>query len=216
MHHSPVRRFARAGALAIAAVVVALPAAASAHVTVQPGEAEAGGYAVVAFRVPNERDDVATTKLRVILPEDQPVASVSTTPVPGWTVNTRSRTLDEPLDQHGEQVTDVVSEVVWTATANGVAPGQFEDFEISLGPLPDSGEMVFKALQTYDSGEQVSWNEVALDESVEPEHPAPVLTLTQPVDDVATEEEPVLPLVLSGAALLVALVALGLVWRRRA
>lgn len=216
MHHSPVRRFARAGALAIAAVVVALPAAASAHVTVQPGEAEAGGYAVVAFRVPNERDDAATTKLRVILPEDQPVASVSTTPVPGWTVTTRSRTLDEPLDQHGEQVTDVVSEVVWTATANGVAPGQFEDFEISLGPLPDSGEMVFKALQTYDSGEQVSWNEVALDESVEPEHPAPVLTLTQPVDDVATEEEPVLPLVLSGAALLVALVALGLVWRRRA
>ena len=62
----------------------------------------------------------------------------------------------------------------------------------------------------------MSWNEVALDESVEPEHPAPVLTLTQPVDDVATEEEPVLPLVLSGAALLVALVALGLVWRRRA
>ena len=82
----------------------------------------------------------------MILPEDQPVASVSTTPVPGWTVTTRSRTLDEPLDQHGEQVTDVVSEVVWTATANGVAPGQFEDFEISLGPLPDSGGMVFKAL----------------------------------------------------------------------
>lgn len=236
MHHSlpshrrVIRGAARGAALALAAVVVALPTAASAHVTVQPGEAEAGSYAVVAFRVPNERDDAATTKLRVILPEDQPVASVSTTPVPGWKVTTRTRTLDEPLDQHGQQITDVVSEVVWTATGDGVAPSQFEDFEISMGPLPESGKMVFKALQTYEGGEQVNWNEVAVDESVEPEHPAPVLTLTPPADEVDTEpaaadtpagdeatpatDEPVLPVVLSGAALVVALAALGLAWRR--
>ena len=38
--------------------------------------------------------------------------------------------------------------------------------------------MVFNALQTYSSGEKVNWNEVSADPSVEPEHPAPTLTIT--------------------------------------
>jgi hypothetical protein len=56
-----------------------------------------------------------------------------------------------------------------------------------MGPLPESGEMTFQALQTYSSGERVNWNQVAVDESVEPEHPAPVLQLTRPAaEDGAT------------------------------
>ncbi|HET6626423.1 MAG TPA: YcnI family protein [Nocardioidaceae bacterium] len=215
-----IRSIVLAPAVAVVALV-ALPAVASAHVTVQPGEVEGGGYAVVAFRVPNERDDSATVKLRVILPEEQPVASVSTTPLPGWTARTRSRTLDEPLDQGGRQVTDVVSEITWSADGDGVGPGEFEDFEVSVGPLPESGEMVFRVLQTYADGEQVNWTEVSLDASVEPEHPAPVLHLTAPAEHATstaaeTDRTPVLPLVLSGLALLVALAALGTAWRRGA
>jgi periplasmic copper chaperone A len=226
-----VRRTATA-VLAAGAGLLLLPVAADAHVTIQPAEAEAGSFSVSAFRVPNEREDTSTVKLRVILPEDQPVSSVSTTPVPGWTATTKTRTLDEPLDQNGRQVTDVVSEITWTADGDGIRPGEFEDFEISMGPLPQSGEMVFKALQTYSDGEQVNWNEVAVDDTVEPEHPAPVLTLTagdQPVDtepaaadpprgDEATpavsDDSDTLPLVLSGAALVAALAALVVAWRR--
>src|SRR4051812_32127108 len=79
------RSAARLGLGATAAVVLAtaLPGVAQAHVTVQ-GEAEGGGFSVVAFRVPNERDDASTTRLRVILPQDQPIGSVQTTAVPGW------------------------------------------------------------------------------------------------------------------------------------
>ena len=249
--------------LAVAAVL-AVPAAASAHVTVQPGTIEGGGYSAVSFRVPNERDDASTTEVTVTMPEDQPLASVSTTPVPGWRISTETRRLDEPLELHGSQVTEVVSEVTWTATGRGIAPDQYVDFDVSLGQLPESGRLVFRTLQTYSSGEQVDWNQVAVDDSVEPERPAPVLTLTAPAaggsggSDTPSEspsespsasptEEPsdpasqspaaddaepageaaagepgdddedgaTLPLVLSGAALLVALAALALSLRSR-
>ena len=228
-----------AGALAIGSIgVVLLPSAAWAHVTVQPSEVEGGGYSVVSFRVPNERDDASTAKVQVLLPVAQPVASVSTTPVPGWEVATKSRTLDDPIELHGEQVDTVVSQVTWTATAGGVEPGQFQDFDVSMGPLPESGEMVFTAIQTYDSGEVVKWNEVAVDDAVEPERPAPVLTISAPVEEAAgteasdttdvgtepasattegdDEESMVLPLALSGTALVVAVAALLLAVRRRA
>ena len=73
----------------------------------------------------------------------------------------------------GEQLDTVVSDVTWTATTGGIPPRQFQDFDLSLGQLPESGELVFNALQTYSSGEKVNWNEVSADPSIEPEHPAP-------------------------------------------
>lgn len=238
-----VRRLA-VTAGAAAAAVLAAPGIALAHVTVQPGSVEGGGFTVVSFRVPTERDNASTTKIRVLFPEDQPVGSVRTTPVPGWKITTETRTLDEPIEMFGEEVPEVVSEVTWTATSGGIAPGQFQDFDVSLGPLPESGEMVFQALQTYSNGELVKWNEVAVDDTVELEHPAPVLSITAPAAENTTtdpaaqattdsadgpesssgtateaasggESSPTLPVVLSGAALLVSLAALILTWRRR-
>ena len=127
------------GTGAVVAVVVAVPGVAQAHVTVQPGSAEGGGFSVVAFRVPNERDDASTTKLQVVLPKDQAIGSVQTTPVPGWTVKTTTRHLAQPVEMFGEQLDTVVSRVTWTATGGGIKPGQFQDFDLSLGVLPDAG-----------------------------------------------------------------------------
>lgn len=169
-------RLAAATVIALGAIL-GLPGIASAHVTIQPGETEGGGFSVVAFRVPNERDDATTTRVRVLLPKDQPLASVSTTPVPGWRSTTKTRTLDKPIEMSEGKVTEVVSEVTWTATGDGLAPGQFQDFALSLGPLPESGQMAFTTLQTYSDGDEVAWNEVATDGASEPEHPAPVLTI---------------------------------------
>ena len=137
----------------------------------------------------------------------------------------------------GEKLDTVVSQVTWTATAGGIRPGQFQDFDISLGQLPESGELVFNALQTYSSGEKVNWNEVSADPSVEPEHPAPTLTITpaaaengsgstvqgsqtgqdEQVTPAAQSDkgsDSTLPLVLSGAAVGLSLVAVVLAWRR--
>jgi periplasmic copper chaperone A len=227
------------GLSAAGAFVVAAPLAAQAHVTVQPGQTEGGDFSVVAFRVPNERDDASTTRVRVLLPEDQPLGSVQTTAMPGWKIKTATRKLAEPIEMFGAKVDRVVSEVTWTATDGGVRPGQFEDFDLSLGQLPKAGDLVFNAVQTYSNGEQVRWNEVSADGSAEPEHPAPTLHLTaaQSEDSSSAGDEgarapettpetrnvsattdsdsnAVLPTVLSGAALLVALGAAGLAWRR--
>jgi uncharacterized protein YcnI len=220
---------------ATVAAILALPGIAQAHVTVQPGTAEGGGFSVVAFRVPNERDDASTTQVRVTLPTDQPIGSVQTTPVPGWKVTTATRHLDKPIEMFGEQLDAVVSEVTWTATDGGIRPRQFQDFNLSLGQLPESGELVFNALQTYSSGEKVNWNEVSTDPSVEPEHPAPILTITpaaaeegpsatdnggQAGQDEQTSasqsdnvSESTVALILSGAALVLSLVAAVLAWR---
>ncbi len=57
--------------IALAAVAAALlvPPVAAAHVTVNPGEAEAGSFSRFAVRVPNERPNADTTKVTVRLPE---------------------------------------------------------------------------------------------------------------------------------------------------
>jgi periplasmic copper chaperone A len=78
--------------------VLAMPGLAQAHVTVQPGSAEGGSFSVIAFRVPNEQEEARTTELQVILPEDQPIGSVQTTPVPGWKITTKTRHLDKPIE----------------------------------------------------------------------------------------------------------------------
>jgi uncharacterized protein YcnI len=219
----------------VVAAILAMPVLAQAHVTVQPETAEAGGFSVVTFRVPNERDDASTTQVRVTLPKDQPIGSVQTTPVAGWKITTATRQLDKPIEMFGEQLDAVVSEVTWTATDGGIRPRQFQDFNLSLGQLPESGELVFNALQTYSSGEKVNWNEVSTDPSVEPEHPAPILTITPAAAKevpVATDNggqagqdeqtsasqsdnasESTVALILSGAALVLSLVAAVLAWR---
>lgn len=163
---------------AAAAFVLAVGAPASAHVTVNPQEAEKGGFARLAFRVPNESDTASTVKLEVVLPENAPVGSVSTMPVAGWTVAVERRKVDPPVDVHGTQVSEVVSKITWTAPASGgVKPGEFVEFPVSMGPLPDTDKMVFKALQTYSDNEVSRWIEEPQPGAEEPENVAPVLTL---------------------------------------
>ncbi|MGI5237307.1 YcnI family protein [Dactylosporangium sp. CA-139066] len=180
----------RAGVAAAAAVTAALvfPAMASAHVTVNPNTAVQGGYTKVTFRVPTERDDASTTKLEVAIPTDKPIVSVGLKPVQGWTAATETTKLATPIKSgEGDEITEAVSKITWTATDPNAAikPHQFQEFDVSLGPLPQTDQIVFKALQTYSSGEVVRW----IDEPSaggEAEHPAPVLKLTKKSDTAAS------------------------------
>jgi uncharacterized protein YcnI len=163
---------------AVGVLTLALAAPASAHVTVNPNTATQGGYAKVTFRVPNETDNADTTKLEVDLPMDTPVASVSLKPVAGWTAATVTSKLATPIKNHDSEITQAVSKITWTAdSAAAVKPGQFQEFDVSLGPLPQAKQMVFKALQTYSDGSVVRWIDDPTDGS-EPDHPAPLLKLT--------------------------------------
>ncbi|MGY0025273.1 YcnI family protein [Streptomyces sp. cg35] len=181
-------RAALVGAAAVSSVVL-VSAPAFAHVSVQPeGPAAKGGYAVVDFKVPNERDDAATTKLEVTFPTDHPLASVMPQPIPGWKAEVTKSKLDKPMEMHGEKITEAVSKVTWTATGSGddkgVQPGYFQKFPVSIGALPtDTDELVFKAIQTYDNKEVVRWIEPQQKGQEEPENPAPTLALTAATDD---------------------------------
>ncbi|GLW68507.1 membrane protein [Kitasatospora phosalacinea] len=170
------------GALALAAgALLASAVPASAHVTVQSNSAQQGGYTAVAFRVPNESDTASTVKVEVNLPLDHPMASVRTQPVPGWTAVMEKSKLDKPLSSHGQQITEAVSKITWTANdGTRIGPGQYQDFAVSLGALPtDTEQLTFKALQTYDNGDVVRWIEEAKDGQPEPSKPAPTLKLTK-------------------------------------
>ncbi|MFD7001948.1 YcnI family protein [Streptomyces mirabilis] len=172
-------RIAAAGAVA-ASAVLAISAPAFAHVSVQPeGEAAKGGYAVVDFKVPNERDNASTNKVEVNFPTDHPLASVMPQPLDGWSVKVTKTKLAKPLTMHGEKISEAVSKVTWTATGKGIEPGFFQKFPLSVGALPeDTDQLVFKAIQTYDNKEVVRWIEPQQEGQEEPENPAPVLTLS--------------------------------------
>ena len=166
-------------AAVVGGLTLALAAPASAHVTVNPNTATPGSYSKVTFRVPNEKDSANTTKLEVNLPADHPIASVSVKPLPGWTAVTEKNKLATPIKSDDGDITEAVTKITWTADANSaIKPGQFQEFDVSLGPLPDSGQMIFKALQTYSDGNVVRWIDEPTTDGTEPDHPAPVLKLT--------------------------------------
>ncbi|WP_432993785.1 YcnI family protein [Dactylosporangium sp. CA-233914] len=171
----------RAGVVVLAATAAALafPAAASAHVTVNPNTATQGGYTKITFRVPNEKDTASTTKLEIAIPTDKPIASVSLKPVQGWTAATETSKLATPVKTDDGDITEAISKITWTADPGAeIKPHQFQEFDVSLGPLPQTDQIVFKALQTYSDGDVVRW----IDEpaaGAEAEHPAPVLKLTK-------------------------------------
>ncbi|WP_078600540.1 YcnI family protein [Streptomyces violens] len=178
-----LRRLPVVGGAAAGAVLL-LAGPAFAHVTIQPGQAAKGDYATVDFKVPNERDDASTVKLEVDLPADHPLASAMPQPVPGWDVKVTKSKLDKPIESHGEKLTEAVTRITWTG--GKIEPGQFQQFPVSIGALPeDADQLVFKALQTYDNKEVVRWIEPAKEGAPEPENPAPVLKL---VDAGAAEQ----------------------------
>lgn len=138
-------------AATLAAVLLAAPAAA--HVTVQPNEAVTGSFARFVVRVPTERDDAATTKVEVQLPES--LVAVGFQPKPGWSRTTTTKARSAPVDVFGEQVPDYVATVTWEG--GRIEPGEFEEFGFSARVPAEPTTLEFPAIQTYSSGEVVRW-----------------------------------------------------------
>jgi uncharacterized protein YcnI len=185
-----MRRFARRAAVsAVVAAGVALWAGpAWAHVTVQPGSAAQGGFATFAFQVPNEQDDASTIQVEVEFPSDHPIPFVSVEPIAGWTADVETAPLDTPVESEGEEITEAVTTITWSG--GSIGPGEFQQFLVSAGPLPDDTDhLEFKAIQTYDNGDVVRWIQETPEGGEEPEFPAPVLELTPSTGDEHGGEE---------------------------
>jgi uncharacterized protein YcnI len=165
--------------VATAAAVLAAPAAAQAHVTMNPREVTAGSFSVMTVRVPNERDHKGTVKVDVRFPDG--FYSLSYKKVPGWKAKITREKLDKPVDLEGFKVDSQVKRVVWTGNRKKggiIRPDQFEEFPISVRvPDGDPGSfLVFRAYQTYRGGERVRWTAT----DPEADTPAPRVKLLAP------------------------------------
>jgi uncharacterized protein len=157
-------------ALAIAGAGLVSAPAAQAHVTIHPNVIPEGAFAVLDLRVPNETDDVDTTKVQVELPDGFAFASAE---VPtGWKVAYKRTKLATPIETDDGKIDTQVKQV--TFSGSKIPPGQFLEFPLSVGMPGKSGDtLTFKALQTYSNGDVVRWIGPP-----DADEPAPTITIS--------------------------------------
>ena len=124
----------QSAAFTLAALAAGLSFSASAHVTLENGEAVTGSYYKATFTVPHGCDGAPTTRVRVQIPDG--VTSIKPQPRSGWKLAVVKEKLATPLDNgHGGRITEAIREVSWTG---GPLPDeQFEEFKIQM-KLPDT------------------------------------------------------------------------------
>lgn len=219
------------GVVAGLAAVLLVSGAAAAHVKVG-GDIPQGGGGVITFRAPTESATARTVGLRVTFPSKTPITSASTQPMTGWTSTVTTKKLAHPVTTQDGTVDTYVAQIDWKADAvsDGIPPGQFQMFNVSVYGMPTAASVTFPALQYYSDGTTVDWNEVGIDGAV-PAHPAPVLTLLPAATATATPAAAPARATSVGAdggawtgtvgmaagiaALVVALIALARTFRRR-
>lgn len=156
------RRNVTAGIVGGAILALAIPAMASAHVSVSPDELAAGDHGVLTFSFAHGCENSPTTSLRVTMPEG--LASVAPTMDSDWTIDI----------EKGED--GLVSAVTYTAVAP--VPNELRGaVSMSVGldeSTPDS--LAFPVIQTCVEG-STEWTQLA--ENGEDPHsldaPAPVV-----------------------------------------
>lgn len=174
-------------ALAAAALALSAPLAASAHVHVDPDQASPGSYTLLTFRVPTESATAGTVRVEVDFPTATPFTSLSYQPVPGWSAEITTSKLPKPVKISGATVTEAPTKIVWTADSGvQIAPGQFQQFSVSAGVVPDTGSIMMPATQTYSDGSVVKWDQPTPASGNEPEHPAPTLYINDAPPNEAT------------------------------
>jgi uncharacterized protein YcnI len=181
--------------LRVASIAVALcllwTGGLGAHAVVFPPEAPTGAYQKYVLRVPNERN-FPTTSVAITFPSG--VRVISFDEIPGWTLQTTPG---------GE---GVYAAAYWTGT---LPVGRFVEFGF-IGVNPgEPTTLKWDVVQTYADGTEVAWTG-----PLESSTPASVTNVVAPVAEVeeapATGGGSTLGMWLAGAALVVALLSLGL------
>ena len=162
------------GVLAGVGLALAVSASAAAHVSIVEDEVAAGSSAIVTFSFSHGCEGSPTTQVRIQMPESIP--TVAPTINANWDAEKVMETLDAPIEgSHGEQITERVSEVVYTAKAP-IADGYRDTFELSVNIPEDAAgtTLYFPTIQTCEAGE-TAWIELPAEgqDPEELESPAP-------------------------------------------
>lgn len=188
---------------------------ASAHVTVVPKTSATGAWETYTLKVPVEKE-VATTKVTIKTPAGVEIMSYQ--PVPGWKYSSDK-------DAAGK-----VKTFTFEATGEGILAGQFQQF-VFVAKNPDKAtKAAWDAFQYYKDGSVVEWTG---DEGSDSPHSITDIVTAATTDHhdtktiehkeetktTDTEKEDVtsdsLPLILSGVAALLSLIALVLAFRKK-
>jgi uncharacterized protein YcnI len=207
------------GATVVAASLVGWAGVASAHVEIDNSSQPAGSTAVLHFLVPDESDTASTVKLEIAIPTDVVIPFVKPEASTAWKISVQTRKLASAVQTDDGTVTDAVSLI--TYEGGTIAPGQFAQFDIQMGPLPGTpgASIAFPAVQTYSDGTVVRWIDKVVAGQPEPEHPTPLLSLTAPSSSstAVDHDSPVLAvvaLILGGLGVVMAGATLVMVRRR--
>lgn len=197
----------------VAAIVVAAAAAllaspmAAAHIGAELDGAGPGEFGVVTLVVPTESGKAATVKIQVRIPDDIQLRTVRAESVAGWSIDIENRTIPPIYKDDGTPVTEVVDSVTWTAQGPGIPSGQFGQFALYVGPLPDASTLALPTVQTFADGSAEDWSQ-PVNESDDPEFPAPTVTIGAAPD--ATGGSSALVTAISWAALGFSVIAVAL------
>ncbi len=133
--------------LALFATLLLSFAAAHATVRTESGQAESGVGQSETYRlqVPVEKD-IATTRVRLVIPAGVGISRFQVTP--GF-----ARTVTKNAD-------GLVTEVVWTGT---IAPMEYARFFFQAKNPGVAGDLVWKVYQTYADGSVVAWDDTQPD-----------------------------------------------------
>jgi uncharacterized protein YcnI len=145
---------AAAATATVAGLLIAAPA--FAHIHADPAEVQGGTEATVGFTVEHGCKTSPTTELEIQMPDG--FTAIKGIDVAGFTATVK-----------GQVVT----------FAGGTLPdGTEQAFQVSFTAPDEPGEVPVKIIQTCEEG-STNWIEVQADGQAEPEHPAPVLTITE-------------------------------------
>lgn len=166
--------------------LLASPAVLHAHAVVFPQQSPPGAYEKYVLRVPNERN-IPTVRVELVFP--QGIRVVSFGEVTGWS-------LEVVAGRDGR-----IQRAVWT----GVLPVErFIEFPFVAVNPDHEASLVWPAVQVYADGERVEW--AGAENSATPASVTRVRS--------AGGQIPGITLWLSGGALLLALLSLGIALRR--
>lgn len=182
----PVLARAVLGAIAVGlggGLVAAGAAPSAAHVGITPSTTEAGATAVLELSVPHGCDGAPTTRLSVQVPTG--VLGVVPTRNPMWDVETEVAEFTQPVtDAHGNEVTERVTSVTWTAR-QPLPDGVDDELAMSMQLPAEEGTQLWFPVVQQCRGAESAWIEVAEGE-VDPadlEMPAPTFVVTEAAGD---------------------------------
>ncbi|MEY3730669.1 MAG: hypothetical protein RLZZ57_1425 [Pseudomonadota bacterium] len=164
--------------LCAAAIALFCASQASAHVTIDPPQAQANGMLRAAFRVPHGCGQQATIRVTVTLPEGTTTARPM--PKAGWRISIPRQPLATPVsDGHGGMITEAITQIIWEG---GPLPNEhYDEFVIYFRTPNRPDETIWlPTVQHCDGGGTAAWTEIpeAGRRITDYRFPAPALRLT--------------------------------------